>query len=176
MKIPDHLRPPKTNLKKDRPATGIIAWIAIFRLVKAALLIAVGLATLHLLRPGAAAALRGWMDALPFASEHEIVHQMAARVTHLPRRRIDEVALASFAYAALFIVEGTGLLLGKVWAEYLTLAATASFIPFEIYEVARKFSFLRVGVLVLNVAILIYLVARRWGAHEEREVEREEAE
>lgn len=175
MNEPAHSHPPKTNPKKDRPATGLIAWIAMFRLAKAALLIAVGLATLHLLRPGAADALRGWMDALPVASDHEIVHELAARVTRLPRKKIDELALASFAYAALFVVEGIGLLLGKVWAEYLTLVATASFIPFEIYEVSRKFSALRIGVLTINVAILGYLVARRWEAHQERVVEREQA-
>lgn len=157
------------NSKKDRPATGLIAWIAVFRLVKAALLIAVGLGTLRLLRPGAAAALRSWLDALPFASEHEVVHRMAHQVTHLPRKRIDELAVASFAYAALFIAEGTGLLLGKVWAEYLTLVATASFIPFEIHEVVKKFSGVRAGVLVINVAILIYLVVRRWNAHRKGE-------
>ncbi len=150
---------------KDRRASGVLLWIAIFRLAKGALLIAVGLATLRLLRPGAASALQHWMDALPFASEHEFVHQMAARVTDLPRKRIDELAIAAFVYAALFIVEGTGLLLGKVWAEYLTLVATASFIPFEIYEILKKPSTVRVGVLVINVAILLYLAARRWKAH-----------
>ena len=150
---------------RRRPASSVIAWIAVFRLVKAALLIAVGLGTLRLLRPGAAAALRGWMEALPFASEHEIVHSLAVRVTHLPRKRIDELAVAAFCYAALFIVEGTGLLMGKVWAEHLTMVATASFIPFEIYEVMQKPSIVRVSVLVINIAILIYLIARRWSAY-----------
>ena len=159
--------------KKDRPATGLIVWIAVFRLVKALLLIAVGLGTLRLLHPGAATALRAWLDALPFASEHEIVQRMAHQVTHLPRKRIDELAVASFAYAALFIAEGTGLLLGKVWAEYLTIVATASFIPFEIHEVVKKFSGLRVAILVINIAILIYLVVRRWNAHRDREGGRE---
>ena len=50
-------------------------------------------------------------------------------------RRIGEVG---FIYAALDLVEGTGLYLEKVWAEYLTLAITASFLPWEIFEVLRK--------------------------------------
>ena len=165
MRDPEDSHETPRSPSKNRPSSGIIVFIAVFRLVKAVLLIAVGLATLRLLRPGAAVALRSWMDALPFASEHEIVHRIAVRVTLLPRKRIDELAVAAFSYAALFIVEGTGLLMGKVWAEHLTLVATASFIPFEIYEVMQKPSMVRVCVLIINIAILVYLIARRWRAH-----------
>lgn len=161
----------ESSTREELPRDAILTSIAIFRLTKAALLIAAGLGTLRLLHPGAAAALRNWIDALPFASEHELVRKMAARLTGLPSKRIDELAIAAFAYAALFLVEGTGLLLRQVWAEHVTLIATASFIPFEVYEVLQKPTALRIGVLGLNVAILIYLARRRWRAHQERKNE-----
>jgi uncharacterized membrane protein (DUF2068 family) len=60
----------------------------------------------------------------------------------------------------LYIVEGIGLLLAKHWAEYFTIIATASLIPVELYEVARKTNLLRLGILLVNIAIVLYLFNR----------------
>ena len=62
----------------------------------------------------------------------------------------------------MFLVEGVGLLLRKRWGEYLTIVVTASFIPFEIYEMAHKPTALKAGGIALNVVIVVYLVVRRW--------------
>ena len=53
-----------------------------------------------------------------------------------------------------------GLLLRRRWAEYLTIVATALLLPLELYEVARKANVVRVGVLLANLAILAYLIAK----------------
>lgn len=135
--------------------------IALFRLGKALLLILSGLAALRLLRPGAIDAVTEWIDAFPFASQHAFVQRAVALVTRQPLHRIRELAVAFFLYAALFITEGVGLWLEKVWAEWLTIVATISFIPFEVYEVVHKVTVFRVTVLVLNLAIVAYLIHLR---------------
>jgi len=81
------------------------------------------------------------------------------------------LALGAFLYAALFATEGTGLWLGLRWAEYLTAGATASFAPIELFEVLQRFTLLRVGALVLNIAVAAYLAYRlrpppKWGINE----------
>jgi uncharacterized membrane protein (DUF2068 family) len=58
----------------------------------------------------------------------------------------------------MLLTEGTGLLLGKRWAEYFTVIATSSFIPLEIYEIARRVDEARIVLLLINIAIVIYLV------------------
>jgi uncharacterized membrane protein (DUF2068 family) len=63
-----------------------------------------------------------------------------------------------FIYAGLDVVEGTGLFLEKVWAEYLTLAITASFLPWEIFEELRRVTWIRSGLLVVNAMVLFYLL------------------
>jgi uncharacterized membrane protein (DUF2068 family) len=68
--------------------------------------------------------------------------------------------VGTFFYALLHLVEGTGLVLRRRWAEYLTVVATGSLLPLEFYEIARKFSVLRVGVLAINLAIVAYVIAR----------------
>jgi uncharacterized membrane protein (DUF2068 family) len=68
--------------------------------------------------------------------------------------------VGTFVYAALLLTEGTGLLLRKRWAEYFTIITTAGLIPLEVYEISRHLTAAKVVVLLINVAIVLYLVAR----------------
>jgi uncharacterized membrane protein (DUF2068 family) len=77
---------------------------------------------------------------------------------HVSPEQIKKVGLGSVIYAGLFLAEGTGLWLRKRWGEWLTVIITSSLVPVEVYEIYRHFSFVKVGVLVLNVAIVIYLI------------------
>ena len=69
-----------------------------------------------------------------------------------------EAGILSFLYAMVCVVEGTGLMLEKRWAEYFTVILTALGLPWEIYELAHKYSPYKVGLMVINVAVLVYLV------------------
>ncbi|MBV9093934.1 MAG: DUF2127 domain-containing protein, partial [Streptosporangiaceae bacterium] len=72
------------------------------------------------------------------------------------------VGVAVAAYAVLEGVETAGLWLGRRWAEYLTFIATIIFVPYEVYELTKSISALKILALVINVAIVVYLlVAKR---------------
>jgi uncharacterized membrane protein (DUF2068 family) len=143
----------------QRPRT--LALIAVFRLAKALVLVAVALGALHLLDRDVAARVHTALEALPFVARHPAVEEATAKVTGASRRHLEITAWVGLGYAALFATEGVGLWLQRVWAEYLTIVATTSFIPFEVYELTRRFTPIRLGVLMVNVAIVGYLVARR---------------
>ena len=49
--------------------------------------------------------------------------------------RLRQIGVATFFYAGLRVTEGVGLVLEKVWAEYLTVGVTMSFLPWEMYEI-----------------------------------------
>ncbi len=49
-------------------------------------------------------------------------------------------------------------MLEKVWAEYLTLSLTVLFLPWELYEIVRRFTFLHIGLLAINLLVLGYLL------------------
>jgi uncharacterized membrane protein (DUF2068 family) len=88
---------------------------------------------------------------------HDLQRLFAVNVTNLYL-----VGAAVAAYAALEGVEAVGLWLARRWAEYLTFIATIVFVPYEIYELTKSISALKVLALVINVAIVIYLlVAKR---------------
>lgn len=63
-------------------------------------------------------------------------------------------------YAALFLTEGIGLGLEKRWAEWLTVVITISLIPIEIYEIFHHTTPVKITVLLINIAIVAYLVYR----------------
>lgn len=133
---------------------GILRLIAVFRLLKAVLLVLAGVGVLQLLRPEVAAHVRDWIRSLPFLLRYQPERALGSR------QHIELAAAGVFAYAALFATEGIGLWLQKRWAEYLTVVATISFIPFEIWEIVRKVTALRVALVIVNVAIVIYLIVR----------------
>jgi uncharacterized membrane protein (DUF2068 family) len=68
------------------------------------------------------------------------------------------VGFGVLGYAALEGVEAFGLWWQKRWAEYLTLIATALFVPLEVYEIVHKGSPLKIIALIVNVAVVVYLL------------------
>ncbi|WP_328320919.1 DUF2127 domain-containing protein [Streptomyces sp. NBC_00388] len=90
------------------------------------------------------------------------------------------VATLLVVYALIEIVEGVGLWRAKRWAEYLTVVATAVFLPLEVYELTEKVSWLKIATLAVNVlAVLYILLGKRLfglrGGHAAFEAERQSA-
>lgn len=71
------------------------------------------------------------------------------------------LAVGALAYAALETTEGVGLAMRRRWAEYLTVIATGVLIPFEVREVVARPTVFRIGALVVNVAMVVYLAYRK---------------
>ncbi|MGW2824232.1 DUF2127 domain-containing protein [Streptomyces sp. NPDC001443] len=67
------------------------------------------------------------------------------------------VAGLLLVYALIELVEAVGLWYAKRWAEYLTVVATAAFLPLEIYELTEHVSWLKIATLVLNILAVIYI-------------------
>ena len=71
---------------------------------------------------------------------------------------LEITAVALFVYALIEIVEAFGLWAAKRWAEYLTVVATAAFLPLEIYELTDKVSWLKLVTLLINILAVVYLL------------------
>lgn len=136
----------------------ILVLIAIFKLVKAVLLVLAGLAALKLLDHGAVHELRTWVANTPMITGSRQAGAMLSHLTRLSPQRLEALGVVLFAYAALFLAEGIGLLLQKRWAEYLTVIATGSLIPIEVYELVKQFTPMRITMLVVNIAVVVYLI------------------
>jgi uncharacterized membrane protein (DUF2068 family) len=68
------------------------------------------------------------------------------------------VAMGLLIYGGLQYTEGIGLWLLKRWGEYFAVVATSIFIPIEVYELAERVTWIRVGALVINIAAVVYIL------------------
>jgi uncharacterized membrane protein (DUF2068 family) len=143
---------------KQRDA--IIRIIGSLKLLKGLVLVAVGVGALSLLRGDAAERVAGWINAIGFDPDSHHFNKLLTKLRLADDSELEEIGVGSLVYAAMFLTEGVGLVFRKVWAEYLTVVITTSFIPFEIYELAEHKSPIKAVVLVLNIAIVVYLVLR----------------
>ena len=80
------------------------------------------------------------------------------RLARLESGALRDVFAVAVAYAVVEGTEAYGLWRERRWAEYLTVIATAGFLPLEIHELAKRVSVLRVLALVVNLAVLVWLV------------------
>ncbi|MFJ6559640.1 DUF2127 domain-containing protein [Streptomyces sp. NPDC091412] len=67
------------------------------------------------------------------------------------------VASVLVAYALVELIEAVGLWYARRWAEYLTVVATAAFLPLEIYELTEHVSAVKITTLVLNIVAVLYI-------------------
>lgn len=112
----------------------------------------------RLINHGLGTNLEHYASRLHLDPENQLVHGTLARVAGLTHGQLRALGVGTFFYAGLHLVEGTGLLLKRLWAGYLTVVASGALLPLEVYEIARKSTAQRILVLAVNVAIVVYLV------------------
>ena len=102
---------------------------------------------------------------------HDLRTLFAVSITNL---YLAGVAIA--AYAGLEGVEAVGLWFAKRWAEYLTFVATIVFLPYEIHELIKSVTALKLVALIINLAVAAYLLyaKRLFGVHGGGRAERAE--
>ena len=133
--------------------------IAAFKLLKGLALLALGIGVLKLVHKDVEAIVVHWINIFQVDPHSHYMQLLLAKLSILDDRRLKELSAGTFIYSALFLAEGTGLALGKRWAEYLTIVSTASLLPLELYELAKHASIGKGLALVINVAVVAYLIS-----------------
>ncbi len=141
--------------------SGLGFWlIGMLKLLSALLLAAAGFGIFRLMDRNLGEVLQHFASRLHLDPENRLVHEVIYRASGIDHTHLRALGAGTFFYSALEGLEGVGLLLRRRWAEYLTIVATALLLPLELYEIARKANVVRVGVLLANLAILAYLIAK----------------
>jgi uncharacterized membrane protein (DUF2068 family) len=151
----------KGSGKKDR-------WLLLIgaaKCLKGCFLLFVGLGALKLLHRDAPLALQHWIEEINLEPDNQFLAHWIQKLGTLSQHKKLLFTAGTFLYSGLFLTEGIGLLLRKHWAEYFAVIVTASFLPLEIFELIKHFSAIKVLVIVLNAAIVAYLV---WKLKSER--------
>jgi uncharacterized membrane protein (DUF2068 family) len=135
-----------------------LAVIAVFKVVKGVLLLLVGLGLLKLVHADIATLFSQLIEGLHLNADSRLIHALVLKVDALQPNSVLLAGFVSLGYAGMLLVEGVGLWLEFTWAAYLTVVSTSLLLPFELYEVIEQVSVLRIGILLLNLAIVAYLI------------------
>jgi len=142
---------------KSSDAT-VLRLIALFKLLKAITLIAVGVGALKLLHRDLESTLDHWVAISGLDPGNRWVERGIEKASNLTPAKVKGLGIVSFIYAGIFLTEGIGLWLMKHWAEWFTIIITSSLVPVEVYELYRHPSVTKILVLIINVAVVIYLI------------------
>jgi uncharacterized membrane protein (DUF2068 family) len=103
-------------------------------------------------------AIRALYRDLGFDVNHSKLFGFIQDTFTLTSRTLLYLAIGLAVYAVIELVEAVGLWLGQRWGEYFAFAATSVFLPYEIYDLTVKLTWLRVVALAINLLLVIYLV------------------
>ena len=132
--------------------------IGLFKLLEAIFFFLVGVGAIHFIHRDLGEAAQRLASRLRVDPDGRVVSFVLDRLDDVTAHRLKQIGVATFFYAGLRVTEGIGLVLEKVWAEYLTVGVTTAFLPWEVYEIARRLDWMRVCLLVTNLIVLAYLV------------------
>ena len=103
-------------------------------------------------------AIRELYQDLGFNFDHSKLIGLIQHSFTLDARTLTYLAIGLVLYALIELTEGVGLWLGQRWGEYFAMVATSVFLPYEVYDLTVKITWLRVGALVINLLLVVYLV------------------
>jgi len=159
----------ESTAKRGRHNRGLLL-IAAYKGLLALFFALLGVAALHLMHKDIDDVIGRIGDLLRFNPESKFVNFLYDRAWLINDPLLKRIGFLAFSYAGVSLAEGIGLYLEKAWGEYLTLAITASFLPWEIFEVFHRLTWVRVALLLVNSLVFVYLLkvvtARRKAADE----------
>jgi uncharacterized membrane protein (DUF2068 family) len=133
--------------------------IGTLKLASGALALVVGLGILRLYGHDPGPRIDRAVSHLGLDPHNHVIHSVISALTGIDRIHLRALEAGTFFYALLHAIEGIGLMLQRDWAGYLVVLASSLLVPFEIYEIIQKPSPLRISLLILNIAIVVYLTA-----------------
>jgi uncharacterized membrane protein (DUF2068 family) len=132
--------------------------IGLFKLSKAVFSVALGVGALKLLHHDVTSVVLHIADALKIDPESHLIGLLMIKADLISATELRRFSVITFSYAAVCLVEGTGLVLEKRWAEYFTVTLTSLALPLECFELYKESTPLRVGLLLVNLLVVAYLV------------------
>ncbi len=136
----------------------LLLTIAVYKFLHALFFIGIGIGAHRLLHKDIADQIDLFARHLRFNPESRLVSFVLEKASLINDPVLRRIGLFAYCYAALTMVEGIGLYLEKAWGEFLTLAITASFLPWELFEIYRHVSWVHIGLFAINILVFLYLL------------------
>ncbi|HUO08251.1 MAG TPA: DUF2127 domain-containing protein [Phycisphaerae bacterium] len=150
----------------------VIRLIAVFKFLKAASLLIVGVIILRMIRSNHSMheTLLNFVNDLRLDENNHFIHGLLEKTLGIGIKTLRLLSTGTLIYSILFFTEGVGLWFDQGWAEVMTVITTAGFIPLEIWEIHRDPTAVRIIIFTINIALLVYILLRlRWRHHAKKE-------
>ena len=152
--------PPGSAPAAQRKPAGLYTIIAL-KVGKSLLLLGIALGIYSLIDNDLRSELDHFVRWVRLDPEHAFFITLGERLERITPANVRFVASGTFLYVALLVVESLGLWRRAFWAAWLAIGETAFFIPIEVFELMHRFSRGILLILVVNVAIVWYLLRNR---------------
>lgn len=136
--------------------------IIIWKAFKAVVLFAAGIGAFALVHRDVQAVATDFVEWLGIDAGHPYVEKALRRIAGLTPQRITLIGIGAIIYSCVLTAQAWGLHQRKVWAEWLTVGLTSALIPVEVYEIVHRASVGKVIALIVNIAVVMYLLRHRW--------------
>lgn len=134
-----------------------LVMIGVWKLLEAAFFVLVGVGAFHLVHKDLDDEALRLAYRLRIDPDGRLVNWVLDHIDAVTSHRLKQIGFATFFYAGVRIAEGWGLVMEKVWAEYLVVGVTVAFLPWELYEIVRHVDWIRICILLINLGVLAYL-------------------
>jgi uncharacterized membrane protein (DUF2068 family) len=137
---------------------GWLVAIGVLKLLEALLFVLLGFGVIHVMHRDVGDELTHLFVALRFDPEGRFTSLVIDKASTITPHQLKQITAAVFAHSALDILEGVGLVLRKIWAEFVTIVLSALFLPFEFVALAHHVTWIRIAITTINLAVVVYLI------------------
>ncbi|HEV8374698.1 MAG TPA: DUF2127 domain-containing protein [Candidatus Polarisedimenticolia bacterium] len=144
----------------SRGAAGLYGIIAL-KLGKSLLLFGITLGIYSLMDEDLGAEFERFLRWVRLDPEHQFFADLGEKLQVMTPSNVQWIASGTLLYGVLLLVESLGMAFRASWAGWLAIGETAFFIPIEVFELVRHFSPAVFVILIVNGAIVWYLIRNR---------------
>lgn len=152
------MRPAGTKSDPHRRQRGVLRAVAVFESMKAAFVVLMGVCALALVHKDVWLYAESLLAVLHINTDRRSAQLFLDFADSVTDARLWAAARIAFAYAALRFTEAYGLWNARTWAEWVAFVSGTLLLPLEVRELLRGLTWLRCGLFVGNVAVVLYVL------------------
>jgi uncharacterized membrane protein (DUF2068 family) len=160
--LPSKLLRPHTKTERQLAA---LRAIASFELAKGLVVLLAAVGALSLVHRDAWDVAGSFLHFLHIGRHHHYVDVFLKLADSVTDEKLWLVAAGCVAYSIIRFIEAYGLWNARGWAEWFAFAAGAVYLPFEVVELIRRVTMIRLGILVVNLVVVFYMLYLRREEH-----------
>jgi uncharacterized membrane protein (DUF2068 family) len=152
-----HIRLVANQLDHKAAHQKVLRAVATLEVAKGLVVLAAGMSILLIVHRDTGDVADWCLRVLHISPDHHFAQVFLNWADTLTEEKLLAVAAVAAVYAILRFIEAYGLWNAKAWAEWIALVSGSLYLPFEVYKLFHHVSLFHAGVLIINVAVVVYM-------------------